>query len=52
MENPQDKLGLPDLQGQEPGGVLEELVRKGVRQMLFRRYRALEQAGMVLHVSA
>jgi putative transposase len=40
MENPQDKLALPDLQGQEPGGVLEELARKGARQMLAQAMEA------------
>ena len=29
MEKPQDRLALSDLQGQEPGGVLEELGPQG-----------------------
>ena len=40
MENPQDRLGLSDLQGQEPGGVLEELARRGARQMLAQAMEA------------
>ena len=40
MENPQDRLALSDLQGQEPGGVLEELARKGARQMLAQAMEA------------
>ena len=40
MENPQDKLPPSDLQGQEPGGVLEELARKGARQMLAQAMEA------------
>lgn len=42
MDNPQDKLGLSDLQGQEPGGVLEELARKGARQMLVESVNACD----------
>jgi len=40
MENPQDRLPPSDLQGQEPGGVLEELARKGARQMLAQAMEA------------
>jgi putative transposase len=40
MENPQDRLPLSDLQGQEPGGVLEELARRGARQMLAQAMEA------------
>jgi putative transposase len=40
MENPQDKLPLADLQGQEPGDVLEQLARRGARQMLAQAMEA------------
>ena len=40
MENPQDRLPPSELQGQEPGGVLEELARKGARQMLAQAMEA------------
>jgi len=40
MENPQDKLPLSDLQGQEPGDVLEQLARRGARQMLAQAMEA------------
>lgn len=34
MEKPQDRTRLTEIQGQLPGGVLEELAREGARQML------------------
>jgi transposase-like protein len=40
MENPQDKLPLSDLQGQEPGDVLEQLARRGARQILAQAMEA------------
>ncbi len=40
MEKPQDRLAIAELQGQEPGGVLEELARKGARQMLAQAMEA------------
>jgi putative transposase len=40
MDNPQDRLPPSDLQGQEPNGVLEELARKGARQMLAKAMEA------------
>jgi len=40
MENPQDKLPLSDLQGQEPGEVLEQLARRGARQILAQAMEA------------
>jgi transposase-like protein len=40
MEKLQDKSGLSELQGQAPGDVLEELARRGARQLLSQAMEA------------
>ena len=40
MEKPKDRTTTPEMQGQLPGGVLEELAREGARQLLAQALEA------------
>jgi hypothetical protein len=40
MEKPKDRATTSEMQGQLPGGVLEELAREGVRQLLAQALEA------------
>ena len=40
MEKPQDKSASSELQGKSPGDVLEELARRGARELLGRAMEA------------